>query len=452
MDPKLFSSPGDVLFARDSKPSSWLPLPALRFVRFIYLFAKDFSRNRCPEKAAALGFETVLSFIPALLLSLFFLHSVGGMENLSRELPRQLLRSLNIDQISLTIPAPAPAFPSQGPPTAVNVKLSDEIQHDVEEADRSLRASSVSMTSFLGLALAAIFLTLTLEHSLNDIWASSVRRPFLLKIALSWSILTLGPLVVGISIYLTRGLAQAPAALDWLFKPLGPFAVLYMLYKFVPAAPVEPRAAFLGAAAASAGWLAARTAFGYYLQYAVNVDRLYGALGLLPLLLIWIWVVWMIVLSGAELAYTYQNLARMTAKERRRRLAPFVLPGLTALGLVLRAAQAFRAGQGAVAGDELAEAAGLPDRLWSRLVGLLVEKRLLIEAGRDGQSFALARPCEALLVEEIFTAVEDALVTRPEENWPAEHNPLRGLSLQLNENRRRELGTKTVAELLDAGV
>jgi YihY family inner membrane protein len=438
---------GEVLFGREKGSGGWLPPSMVRFVRFVYLVVQDFNLNRCPEKAAALGFETVLSFIPAVLLSLFFVHSIPGMENLSRDLPRRLLHELNIDQISLEIPA-SPASPLEAP-SVVDVKLSDKIQDIVESADRSLRSSSVSLTSFIGLILTAVFLTLTLEHALNDIWAAHGRRGFVLKIAMSWSLLTLGPLLLGVSMYLTRALAAPAGFMDYVLRMLGPFFALYLLYKLVPAAQVSRSAALLGSGVAAAAWVAARKGFGYYLAYAVTIDKLYGALGLLPLLLIWIWVAWVIVLIGAEVAYTFQNLSRLTAKERRRRLAPFVQPGLMAVSLVLRAALSFRSGKGAVAGDELAEAAGLSDRLWLRLAALLVDRRILVAAGPDGQSFTLARPAEVVLVDEVFSAVEDALVARPEDSWVGETNPMKGLSVGLTAARRRELGAKSMAQLLD---
>ncbi|MBI3552152.1 MAG: YihY family inner membrane protein [Elusimicrobia bacterium] len=442
MEQKILSAPRDLLFGRD-KPLWWFPPPVVRWARFVYLVGSEFGRNRCPEKAAALGFETVLSCVPALVLSLFFMRSVGGLENISRDLPRHLLHHLNIDEISLTIPAAEAG-------ADLHIKLSDKISEIVEGADRSLRSSSVSFTSLLGLILAAILLTLTLEHSLNDIWSSHGRRALLLRVALAWSMLTLGPLLIGASLYLTHGLAAASVGLaEFVLRMLGPLAVLFILYRLVPAAPVSNEGALLGASVSAAAWVCARLGFGFYLHYAVSIDKIYGAVGLLPIFLIWVWVAWMIVLTGAEVAYTFENLTRLTAIERRRRLTPFVQPGLMALGLVLRAAHSFRSGQGPVTGAELAEAGGLPDRLWTRLVALLLEKRILVEAGRDGQGFTLGRPMEALRVEDIFSAVEDTLMAHPEDSWAMEPNPLKGLSQQLSEARRRELGGKTISQLLD---
>lgn len=443
LDQKILTAPGDLLFARD-RAAWWAP--ALRFVRFVYLVGNEFSRNRCPEKAAALGFETVLSFVPALVLSLFFIGTFGGLEGLTKNLPRHLLHSLNVDQISLTMPAPAGA-PGQSP-AEVQVKLSEKIAEIVEAAVSTLRTSSVSLTSLLGLIIAAIFLTLTLEASLNDIWSSHGRRSLFLRVATSWAMLTLAPFLLAVSLYLTQGMQAPQGIAEFALRMLGPLVTLYLLYWIVPAASVQPRAALLGSVVAAAAWVAARAGFGYYLQYAVRVDRLYGAIGLLPIFLIWVWVAWMIVLTGAEVCYTLQNLSRLTALERRRRLAPFVQPGLVALGVVLRTAEAFRDGKGAVPREELVSATGLSDALWERLSALLLDKRILIEAGRDGRGYSLGRPPDQLRVEEIISAVEDALVARPEGGWEDDPASLNAVSRQLVESRRRELGGKSVAQVL----
>jgi membrane protein len=427
---------GDLLFGRES--ARWLPAPAARAARFVYLTASEFSRNRCGEKAAALGFETVLSFVPALVLSLFLVNSFG--DGLAKDLPRHLLHALYADEIGVTLPS--------GDGGQERLRLSDKIQEVASTADRGLRGG-VSLASFLGLALAAIVLALTLEHALNDVWAAHGRRPLLLRVALAWTMLTLAPLIGVLTLSLTRGLPPLSGPAELVVRMAAPFAVLGALYRFVPAARVAPAAAALGALVGAAAWVAARKGFGYYLVYAEGVDKLYGTLGLLPIGLVWVWLAWVIVLLGAEVAYTAQNLARLTALERRRRLAPFAQPGLTALAVVLRAAQAFRAGKGAVSEAELAETTGLPDALWRRLSAVLLERRLLVPAGGDAQGFVPGRPLDALRVEEVFSAVEEALLARPEDAWPDEPNPLRGLSSQLAEARRRELAGRTIEQLLD---
>jgi membrane protein len=171
-------------------------------------------------------------------------------------------------------------------------------------------------------------------------------------------------------------------------------------------------------------------------------------LALVPIFLFWLWIMWVIVLAGAEISYTLQNLGRLVAEERRRRGAPFIHPGLVALGLVLHAGRAFNSGKGPVDADDLAESSGLPDKLWIRLVDLLRERGILIDASPDGSRFIPGRPLDTLRVEEIFATVEDSLVARFDEIWHPEQGQLQALTNLLTRARQRELGTTSIADLL----
>jgi membrane protein len=426
----------NMLFGKEPSQGT-LPEPLARLGRFCYLVFQDFNRNRCPQKAAALGFETIFSLVPTIVLSLFFVRSVGGLSSLSRDIPHFLLRQLNADEIHLTIPQTGSGGPD------IHVKLSDKIQELIDAADLALRSNSLSLISLFGLIMAAMTMALTLERSLNDIWGGGGQRSLIQRVALYWGILTLGPFLVVLSIYVGRRLHTPTGFGDLFVRMLGPIVALHLLYRLVPTTTVHKRNALLGAAVAAAAWEWAKFAFGLYLRHAVGYGKLYGHLGLLPIFLLWVWVGWIIVLGGAEVAYTFQNLSWLTAIERRRRVAPFVQPGLAALNLVLHAGRVFRAGQGPVGSTELAEAAGLSSGLWETLKSALVARRILVEAGPNGEGLLPGRPLEMLRVEEIFSAVEDDFVS-PSEG----HAALRDLSARLSEARRRELGTKSVAELL----
>jgi len=435
--------PANALFGRDQSPGM-PPEPVARLGRSCYLVIQEFRRNRCPQKAAALAFETIFSLVPTIALSLFFIRSVGGLSSLSRDIPHLLLRQLNADEIHLAIPQSAPAGPAASAAPDIHLKLSDKIQELIDASDLALRSNGLSLVSLLGLIIAAMAMALTLDRSLNDIWGGGGHRSLIQRIALYWGILTLGPFLVALSIYVGQWLHTPTGLGDLFVRMLGPIVALYLLYRLIPTTTVHKREALLGAAIAAAAWEWAKFGFGLYLRHAVGYGKLYGNLGLLPIFLIWVWLGWLIVLGGAEVSYTFQNLSWLTAVERRRRVAPLVQPGLAALKLVLHAGRAFRAGKGYVSSCELAEVAGLSSNLWSRLKSALVAQRILLEAGPDGEALLPGRPLETLRVEDIFAAVEDTFVAQTDGQ-----DSLRDLSVRLSEARRRELGTKSVAELLD---
>jgi len=426
----------DALFGRDKSPGL-LPDPLVRFGRFCYLAVQEFQRNRCSQTAATLAFETIFALVPTIVLSLFLIRSVGGLSSLGRDIPNLLLRQLNADEIHLTIPQLAAGA------EVVHVKLSDKIQEIIEGADLALRSHNFSLIFLASLFLAAMAVALTLERSLNDIWGGDSRRSLIHRVSLYWGILTLGPFLVALSIYVARWL-HAPAGYESLgVRMLGPVVALLLVYRLAPAAAVRKKSALLGAVIAAAAWETAKFGFAFYLRNAVGYGKIYGNLGLLPIFLIWVWVGWLIVLGGAEVAYTFQNLPWLTAVTRRRLAAPVVQPAWAALHIVLHAGRAFRAGKGPAAEAELEQAAGLPHTLWMRIRTALVARGILVEVGLDGDGLVPGRPLEDLRVEEIFTAMEDAFVPQAEGQ-----DAVMALSARLCEARRRELGTRSVADLL----
>jgi membrane protein len=455
------------LFGSDETAGKGLPRWLLPPIRFAYLISQEFSRNRCQEKASALGFQTVFSLIPAVALALFFFRAFGDFSDLGGKVEPVLYKILKIDRIYLSqeespkgtdqarpakIPEndrAAPAVPSDGTPEAAEAsRLDTKIQELVDSVYLKLSTGGLNIVSFAWLVVAALSLALTIEKSLNEIWGFVGERRLLRRIAIYWSMLTLGPLLIGLSIYATRQVGVDSAIQELAISVAGPLLALYFMYQLMPSAPVHPLSAIAGAFAAAVLLQGASWLFGLYLTHAIGYEKLYGNLGLIPVFLFWLWINWVIVLVGAEVGYSLQNLDRLTAEERRRHGAPFIHPGLVALGLVLHAARAFHSGKGPVDADDLAESSGLPDRLWLRLVNLLRDRGILVEAGPDGSRFIPGRPLDALPVEEVFAVVEDSLVAQFDEIWHPEQDHLQALSNVLAQSRQKELGKTSIADLL----
>jgi membrane protein len=135
-----------------------------------------------------------------------------------------------------------------------------------------------------------------------------------------WSALTLGPVVAGASLTLTsyalsasRGLVAAiPGGLGILLSALEVvllIAGLTGLFHFLPNAPVRWRHAFAGALVATLGLEAAKKGLAWYVDIVPTYSVVYGAFATLPILLLWIYLVWVIVLLGAEVAACAPTIA-----------------------------------------------------------------------------------------------------------------------------------------------
>ena len=169
--------------------------------------------------------------------------------------------------------------------------------------------------SFLVVLVSAGLMLRHLDASLNDVWRVRKKRPILISLALYTGVLFVGPILIAISLLGTQGVKNL---LGWLEVPfsaqlyvlgavLAGVTVFTLLYKFAPHAPVPWGSALIGGAAAGISWELARHVYGGIASLFFTTNKVYGSLGIAPLFLMWIYVGWYIVLSGARLAYAAEH-------------------------------------------------------------------------------------------------------------------------------------------------
>jgi membrane protein len=172
------------------------------------------------------------------------------------------------------------------------------------------KASRLGWVGLGALAATALMQVLTIDRSLNAIWGVRERRPFLRSVLIYTVALTLGPLLLALSLAMTsyavsasRGLVGAlPAGVRGVFD-LVDFAIAALgiaaLYRFVPLAPVDSRHALAGGVIASLGLELSKAGLGLYLTLVPSYSVIYGAFASVPILLLWIYLVWMVLLLAA---------------------------------------------------------------------------------------------------------------------------------------------------------
>ena len=172
------------------------------------------------------------------------------------------------------------------------------------------KASGLGAIGFSFLLVTALTLILTVDRTLNHIWRVRRLRPLGQRVLIYWAAITLGPLLLGASLALTsyvtaqsRGLVQGlPGGMQLLFDTiefLTLAAGMSLLYHFVPNTPVKWRHAWVGGLFVAAGIEIAKRVLALYLTNVPTYSVLYGAFATLPILLIWMYVAWVIVLLGA---------------------------------------------------------------------------------------------------------------------------------------------------------
>lgn len=175
------------------------------------------------------------------------------------------------------------------------------------------QANKLGVAGLALLLVTALALILTIDRTLNGIWRVRQSRPFGQRVLVYWAVVTLGPLLLGGSLSLTsyalstsRGVAGVmPVGVTLLLQVLQFFlmaASMAALYHYVPNTQVKWRHAWMGGLFVSAGLELAKKLLTLYLDKVPTYSVVYGAFATVPILLIWIYLAWVIVLLGAVIA------------------------------------------------------------------------------------------------------------------------------------------------------
>ena len=173
-------------------------------------------------------------------------------------------------------------------------------------------ASKASAIGIAVLVVLAMLLISTIDKVLNEIWRSPNKRPLMISLSVYWMVLTLGPLLLGTSIAISSyvlslgGLQGGVVSgfveffLRWLPLLFSLLAFL-MMYLLVPNVRVKFLDALAGAVVAALLFELTKQLFPLYISHFSSYQAIYGALAAIPILFIWVYLSWIVVLIGAEL-------------------------------------------------------------------------------------------------------------------------------------------------------
>ncbi len=275
-----------------------------------------------------------------------------------------------------------------------------------------LSASNSRAAGSLSFVVVLVSSGLMLRHldaSLNDIWRVRRKRPILVSIGLYAGVLFFGPLLIGISLLSTEGVKRFLGWLEFPFSAqayvlgsvVSAFVVFTMLYKLAPHAPVRWRSAITGGAVAGIAWEAARHLYGGIASLFFSANKVYGSLGIAPLFLMWIYVGWYLVLSGARLAYAVEHAD--FHDEFRELLEHPRSNELIAARIAEEIARASLEGAPPPTSRTLSVALLLPEQRVKELVQVLINGELLV--ANDKGALLPARELSTLTLADVSAAV-----------------------------------------------
>ena len=170
-------------------------------------------------------------------------------------------------------------------------------------------AAQITTIGVVGLAVTSIMLLSTIENSLNFIFKVYKPRNIKTKITLYWTVITLGPILLGAAFSLRSYLftlqnlmpeeLSNSMYLSQMLPSLMTMLVLVMVYVLVPNKKVKISNALVGAFIAVLLFWVLRKSFGILVIENATYKTLYGALAALPVFLIWMYLAWSVVIFGA---------------------------------------------------------------------------------------------------------------------------------------------------------
>lgn len=181
------------------------------------------------------------------------------------------------------------------------------------------QANRLGFAGLAVLVLTAIALVLTIDRTLNAVWRVREPRPLAQRLLIYWAAVTLGPLLLAGSLAATsyvlpivRGGGAAPSnVVQFLIDTLEFLALsgaMAALYHYMPNTYVRWSHAWAGGMFVAVGIAVAKQLLGLYLRSVPTYSVVYGAFATVPILLVWIYMAWMIVLSGAVITAYLPNL------------------------------------------------------------------------------------------------------------------------------------------------
>lgn len=245
---------------------------------------RRFVGDNGPQIASSLTYTSLLGLVPLLAMLLAVLSAFPGFEDMREDVKAAVL---------------SPLLPDAG----------GEVRRQIDQFLANTR--QLGVVGLIGLMVTSLLLLNTIETAFNRIWRVEENRPLLLRVVAFWAILTLTPVLIGTSLTLSArlvafadeaGLAAELAALGGLIAFLLQASAFTLLFVAIPARRVRVGHALAGGIVSALLFDVLKWAFGAYLASAGTYQVIYGALATIPIFLLWLYLSWMVILVGAQIA------------------------------------------------------------------------------------------------------------------------------------------------------
>ena len=372
-----------------------------RLARVAHLLYRRSMADDLPAMASALAYKTLLGLIPILIVVTLVAKTLMGAQ--FAPFVAGFISSLGLDNMRIVPPTDGTAAPSGA------VALGSWVETLVTQASE-IDLSALGWVGVSVTVLSAIWLMTSIELSFNRVFRARQGRTWMRRFVLYWFVLTASPLLIAAIPLLSavlKGAGTTPG-IGWIVALLGTvwnvavlWALLLTVYLVVPAARVRPQCAAIGAFCASVVIIGLKGMLSAYFEHAFGMSRLYGSLGLVPVFMFWMWVVWVTVLGGLQVAAFAQTIRARGLDAGSGADDDAHADPMLVLAVMEQASTSWREGR-PVNRDSIAAELHMDDRLSSELLEELVRGGFLLHT--DGDAYAPTRPPEDIRPDQVLKA------------------------------------------------
>jgi len=364
--------------------------PVLRVARYPAALFRDWLHGEISTRAMSLAYTTLLSIVPLMVFSFAILKGLGARGDLK----------FILDQFF-------------APLGAGSAQLTESVMQFVQ----NMRGDLLGTIGLAFLVYTVITTIQKVETSFNFLWHVDRPRSLSRRFTEYLSVMVLGPILLAVALGLLASAERSPFAqwlsgfqpLAWLLRGAGkvlPYVIVTIIftfmYSFIPNTKVERRAALIGGVASGIMWALVGKAFTAFIVYSSSWVAVYTGFAIVLTTLIWVYLSWLILLLGAQLAFYLQfpqylrhgqTTFELTGRDREQ----------VAFSVMYLIGRAYAAGTGSWTAHALAAELDMPSVALAPVLHCLEENGLILATERE--VFVPGKDIAAIRLAEIFRVV-----------------------------------------------
>jgi membrane protein len=406
--------------------------PVLRVLRYPAAIVRDWLAGEISVQAMSLAYTTLLSLVPLMVFSFAILKGIGARTDL-RFIVHEFFRPLG--------------------------SAANQLTESVMSFVANMRGDVLGSIGLIFLTYTVLSTIQKVETSFNFVWRVDRPRSLARRFTEYLSVMIVGPILLAVALGLLGSAAQSPVAqwldsvayLAWFFHALErllPYAIVAVvftfMYAFVPNTHVELRAALIGGVTGGIIWALVGQVFTTVLLYSSQLMAVYTGFAIVLTTLIWVYLSWLILLIGAELAFYVQFPQYLPLGRESASLEGSVREQL-GLSIMVLIARDYRRGLPHWSAPRLAAELDVPRAALAPLLAALDKAGLLTETEKE--QFVPGRDPESIPLSAIITAVRSPASGRSTPPIRAVAPAVKVLA-QIDVALERELGERSLKDLI----